>query len=284
MSLCNHWQHAVKVGTFTVWASGIAGVKFATMDDSKIPDLGVYLDKAWSTAFILDTVSVGTEIAGYSERHALFLQWPDFKTISLERFQWVVETVAERVLDGQTVEIGCLGAHGRTGTLLAAVIAVVEKLSAREAILAVRARHCEHAVETDAQQTMIFDLLGEPVKLLPTAKKTFSKPIVTGGSSVSGKTGTTVWSSPDKLSMSQTEIDSWWADQEADPLFGDLVKIDDPDDEGDLPNTCTWCWGVVGISCDCPGAMIDLVGRDLPLVINAERVGGKKKKKQKKNK
>ncbi len=58
----------------------------------------------------------------------------------------------------------CAGSHGRTGTFLASLIALLETPEETpDPIAAVRQRHCHHAVETKAQARAIFVLRGQDV-------------------------------------------------------------------------------------------------------------------------
>lgn len=82
--------------------------------------------------------------------------------IPVARLQILTTDIAAQMKDGALVEIACLGGHGRTGTLLAALLANIEGRGATEAILAVRQRYCEHAIETPAQIALIFEACGEP--------------------------------------------------------------------------------------------------------------------------
>jgi hypothetical protein len=72
---------------------------------------------------------------------------------------------AQRVIQfaqqGAKVAMWCIGSHGRTGTLLATCIGLLEPDV--DPIDAVRERHCEHAVETHRQLESVFEALGRPV-------------------------------------------------------------------------------------------------------------------------
>lgn len=58
----------------------------------------------------------------------------------------------------------CAGSHGRTGTFLASLIALLETPEETpDPIAAVRERHCLKAVETKAQAEAIFALRGQAV-------------------------------------------------------------------------------------------------------------------------
>lgn len=58
---------------------------------------------------------------------------------------WLVGQLAE----GRRIHIGCIGGHGRTGMIMAAI--VKEALGEKDAIAWVRKHHCKKAVETQTQ-------------------------------------------------------------------------------------------------------------------------------------
>jgi len=72
----------------------------------------------------------------------------------------------------------CVGSHGRTGTFLASLIAIMEPETA-DPIAAVRERHCYKCVESRAQATAIFALRGEA--LPEKYEKEFTTTISYGG-------------------------------------------------------------------------------------------------------
>lgn len=61
---------------------------------------------------------------------------------------------------GKTLLAFCMGSHGRTGTFLASLIALLEPKIA-DPIAAARRRHCERSVETTAQAEAVFALKGQ---------------------------------------------------------------------------------------------------------------------------
>jgi hypothetical protein len=64
------------------------------------------------------------------------------------------------------VHIFCDGGHGRTGTVLASLIALMESSAKTpDPIAAVRARYCDQAVETLDQARAIYRLRGEDLPL-----------------------------------------------------------------------------------------------------------------------
>lgn len=69
------------------------------------------------------------------------------------------EQVIPLLASGKRVLGFCAGSHGRTGTLLASLIALLEP-EVEDPIAEARARHCSHAVETREQAEAIYALRG----------------------------------------------------------------------------------------------------------------------------
>jgi protein-tyrosine phosphatase len=98
----------------------------------------MYLDPAWAPSW----------------PHVI-IDWPDFG-IPSDRVSLVNEIngLLDRARRGEIVEIGCLGGHGRTGTLLA-ILAVRAGEPASSAVAWVRHQYCHDAVETDQQAAFV---------------------------------------------------------------------------------------------------------------------------------
>lgn len=104
------------------------------------PDFGLYLDKRWHPPWPDE-----------------FFDWPDFGVPDdPASVVAALESLRERARAGQRVEIGCYGAHGRTGTALAC-LAILCGHPPHEAVSWVRAAHCERAVENDLQEAFVRD-------------------------------------------------------------------------------------------------------------------------------
>ena len=139
MGACAHWRAPVQVAGGTVLCSGwLARPDLCELTVSR----AVYLDSAWLEATILPRSAV------------TIVEWPDFGVIEPTRLASVADSLIA-ALRGGPVDIGCLGGHGRTGTLLATLIGVAESLPADQAIRAARERYCTHAVETPAQAALV---------------------------------------------------------------------------------------------------------------------------------
>ena len=145
---CDHWEDPVKVGRYTIRASAllslwhvdteIAGLRMLAKSR---PHDGIYLTPFWTSL-----------VSG----QGLVIPWPDRGAIPVELVNVLVQEAVRRLEMGRDLEIGCLGAHGRTGVLLACLICQLENKTARQAIEAVKQRHCCRAVETLSQYRLVY--------------------------------------------------------------------------------------------------------------------------------
>jgi hypothetical protein len=117
------------------------------------PDVGFYLDSRWGSDLLL--VSPGT--AGpftrgrRSNSKVVVFPWPDYGVprdtkVLLRCLKWLLK----QIQDGRTVEVGCMGGHGRTGSVLAALL-VGQGLTPEAAIRRVWRRYCQEAIESQQQ-------------------------------------------------------------------------------------------------------------------------------------
>ena len=145
---------------YTVWASGWNSFEYVI--PKPYPDLGVYLASLWEQD--LNPVIVARGVDNWPDSAPLYphvtVDWPDDGTIGQATLARLVDTIIDYMEKGRQVEIGCFGGHGRTGTLLAALIGRVEHMQVQRAVRAVRARYCEDAVETSGQIRMLAQYLG----------------------------------------------------------------------------------------------------------------------------
>lgn len=102
------------------------------------PDYGLYLDSRWQPPW----------------DHG-YVDWPDFGVpANTEAVVEALKAILERARSGQSIEVGCLGGHGRTGTALAC-LAVLAGHPAPDAVAWVRSSYCPEAVETPGQEAFI---------------------------------------------------------------------------------------------------------------------------------
>jgi hypothetical protein len=136
VSKCRHFNNPLEFpdGT-TVYPSSCHDRTW----DAPAPDFGLYLDACWSPSCL-----------------AYLLDWPDMGI----PYKW--DVAADAIIDtfkkaknlGMWVEIGCIGGHGRTGTVLACM-AVLAGLSHKQAIKYVRKNYCEKAIEAREQEWFV---------------------------------------------------------------------------------------------------------------------------------
>ena len=101
----------------------------------------------------------------------LYIDWPDLGIIHINVLDAVVDLATKRMEQGEQIEVGCLGGHGRTGTLLACILGAVENLGVTEAVGKIRKLYCPQAVESSSQIELIAAYLGTSGAPLPAPAK-----------------------------------------------------------------------------------------------------------------
>lgn len=115
----------------------------------KEPDFGLYLDSGWLSL---------------AEWRAEFIRWPDFGTPT--HAEAAVEAIIEayqRITEGWLVETGCIGGHGRTGTVLACMVVMAGETDPEAAMRYVWKNYCHEAIESKAQMDFVRWFAGECV-------------------------------------------------------------------------------------------------------------------------
>lgn len=136
----NHFEYEVhrhRTPVILPDGSGIVAMSFDSSDPygrETRPEFGLYLDQRWSPPWAHDHV-----------------EWPDFGVpTNPADLRTKLVQLLERSQTGELVELGCRGAHGRTGTALAC-LAILAGIPASEAVAWVRSSYCDQAVETPEQ-------------------------------------------------------------------------------------------------------------------------------------
>lgn len=105
------------------------------------PDYGLYLYNGWDPRCV-----------------ATLLPWQDYglPTVTFEKAASAIKYAYDLACSGQKVEVGCMGGHGRTGTVLACM-AILSKpdMTPQEAVAWVRKVHCHEAIETNQQEWFV---------------------------------------------------------------------------------------------------------------------------------
>jgi hypothetical protein len=122
-------------------ATEVIAVSFDAADPytrDRLPDYGLYLDPAWQPP--------------WPHEH---LDWPDAGIPRSEAaLVAALTSLWERAREGQRVEVGCLGAHGRTGTVLACLVIMMGG-PPEGAVAWVRSNYCLNAVENAEQEAFV---------------------------------------------------------------------------------------------------------------------------------
>ncbi len=105
------------------------------------PDFALYLDDGWK-----------------AEGMAIMIPWRDYglPEVSFGMAVYAIKEAFAWAKAGAKVEVGCIGAHGRTGVVFACMALHADPtLTAVEAVRYVREVYCEHAIETKEQEWYI---------------------------------------------------------------------------------------------------------------------------------
>jgi protein-tyrosine phosphatase len=140
----------VRVGAYTVLGGGTS---YLQPEDYR---------KAEVLVALTDDVPSSTVIGG-----AQLIPYPmvDYGGVPTDWSEFLQSVIDNKLKHGKRVLAFCFGSHGRTGTFLASLIALLESEDATpDPIAAVRERHCRKAVETREQAEAVFALRG---RLLP---------------------------------------------------------------------------------------------------------------------
>lgn len=130
---CDHLMTPVRLQTTTVYAS--------SLNDNRthsIPDWGLYADWSWRPYW-------RNEHIDWKD-----LGLPEDYDIAFEQISYAYDLARA----GKTVEIGCIGGHGRTGTILCCM-AVLDGMTAQEALTHIELTYCADIVETFEQEWFI---------------------------------------------------------------------------------------------------------------------------------
>ena len=128
---------------------------------SEKADLCVFLDHRWMMEYkpVWMNLSMAINDDGPHwlgnlsyQTPTIFLDWPDMGVLEIEDLKPVVDYLASKIHMG--IEIGCMGGHGRTGTLMA-LIMVQLGCKPGKAIKTIRKDYCHRAIETQKQEELI---------------------------------------------------------------------------------------------------------------------------------
>jgi len=141
-----HEKTKVRVGKYEVYIGGSAFIKQGDLEDV---DVVIPIECAPLPMLFGNRYEV---LCGYWEYDDdVKGQWPEFMAKVLVHLQ-----------AGKKIFAYCWAGHGRAGTFLASLIAILEnKEKSPDPIYEARKRYCPKAVETTSQARMVFALRGE---------------------------------------------------------------------------------------------------------------------------
>lgn len=119
----------------------IRASKVRKQTSDTMPDFGIYASEAWSP-----------------DCPAIMLPWQDYglPTCSFTNAARAIKRAWDAAVEGDTVEVGCVGSHGRTGTILACFAVLSDpEMTGPEAVAWVRKHHCTKAVEVSEQEWFV---------------------------------------------------------------------------------------------------------------------------------
>jgi hypothetical protein len=137
---CYKTHAGLKIGEYTVYGGNCAT---PAVHDA---DIYVGLDPSFST-FLLPMCAFGREDRS-CERIYYYIRDMSVPGDPNE-FKSLIDYLIKNIRAGKKVHIGCIGGHGRTGIVLAALANVLGGIE--DAITYVRENYCEKAVETAEQ-------------------------------------------------------------------------------------------------------------------------------------
>ena len=169
---CNHWMDEFDLlDGWKIYLSG-KGTPSPKRTGAD-PTMGCYMDSGWMLGnmfWFTPNCPIDLDLFEKEKIPTLYIKWADMQGIPLREYSEAVVWCLSRIFEGEKLEIGCHGSHGRTGTLLAGIL-VYQGMTAEDAIKMVREKHCGKAIETKPQEDLIAKYAEELYKQNGTSEK-----------------------------------------------------------------------------------------------------------------
>lgn len=158
---CRHWRQRFELNDrIEIFASAIfdrPADPDSRGDFVGPPHIGLYLDERWAAHSLL--LSPGPELPFLRKRtnagRIVLWPWADYEIPDEPRlFARALKWLLREAGKGKVIEIGCMGGHGRTGTVLACLL-VLQGANPATALTKVWTEYCSEAVESRAQQELV---------------------------------------------------------------------------------------------------------------------------------
>lgn len=137
---CRHFHKAFELPNGLVVQGSSYAYEAEKPSERRTPDFGLYCDHIWA----------------HVNWRAEFVNFPDYRAPAA--FDTAAEAIVEaygRAADGWSVEAGCIGGHGRTGTVLACWVVLASGWNPQDAMKYVWEHYCKEAIESKAQVEFI---------------------------------------------------------------------------------------------------------------------------------
>ena len=133
---CNHVFEKTQLLNSNIFCSSWKAV--SRIKERNVPGFGLYADQIWRPV----------------SRNE-FINWPDFSDPAFPKLASQQIISAYNLGSKLNVEIGCIGGHGRTGTMLACMAVLDQGFNPIDAISFARETYCHHAVEAELQEKYV---------------------------------------------------------------------------------------------------------------------------------
>lgn len=217
---CKHVHQPLDINGVTVMGSAARDVK---EHDYEIVQYGIYASQDWKPDILLTPGFTPVWVQDTAlQINSVHLDWPDYKTplLPIELVKQVLTWGLETAASGSGVEVGCMGGHGRTGTMLG-LFGVISGMNPVEACENVWNNYCEHAIESEEQVEYIGEMYGLVIgqadwlahdkqlrkqyrKMVDLFAPKYSK-VTTYGGGAKGKQGQSIVKKAEPFDMG-----SWW--------------------------------------------------------------------------
>jgi protein-tyrosine phosphatase len=161
---CGHWMDKFKLNEeCSVYLSARGTVR--KDKGNNIPTYGCYMDSTWQpqhSIWLTPNAPNDHEVELFDQYYqnstgAMYIKWPDMGVVPLKEYSQVIVWCMSRIMEKNSkLEIGCVGAHGRTGTVVAGLL-VYNGMDGRDAIKEVRTKYCDRAIENKIQENLIVE-------------------------------------------------------------------------------------------------------------------------------
>jgi hypothetical protein len=154
---CSHRQAPLQAGIYTVRLSASSD-RVPWKGDAPLPltKAAVYMTPIWFAKPYMGSNDGSDTLRKEGEQRVLFIDWPDQGVIPMATLERACAWALAALKRGDSLDIGCQGGHGRTGTF-AGALAVYLGENPHLVIKRIRKDYCNKAIETKRQEDLIVE-------------------------------------------------------------------------------------------------------------------------------